>query len=88
MIQAAAPPPYQVLAVANPSPPEQPQEQSPIDHSHAEVQIKPPLKSRGSVAKEENPKPSHQWYKLPIKFTWSTRQTLCLWNIYKDSERS
>ena len=27
--------------------------------SHAEVEIKPQLKPRGSVAKEEDPKPSH-----------------------------
>ena len=47
---------------------------------HAEVEIKPQLKPRGSVAKEEDPKPPHQLYKLQIKSTQSTRQTLCLWN--------
>ena len=35
------------------------------------------------MAKEEDPKPSHQLYKLQIKSTQSTRQTLCLWNILK-----
>jgi len=44
---------------ANPSSPGQPQEQTPVDNPHAEVEIKPPLKPRGSVAKEEDPKPSH-----------------------------
>ena len=79
--QAAAPPPHLALTGANPSPPGQPQEQSPVDDPHAEVEIKPQLKPRASVAKEEDPKPSHQLYKLQIKSTWSTRQTLCLWNI-------
>ena len=49
--------------------------------SHAEVEVKPQLKPRSSVTKEEGPKPSNQLYKLWIKSTWSTRQTLCLWNI-------
>ena len=74
--QAAAPPPRLALTGANPSPPGQPQEQTPVDDPHAEVEIKPQLKPRGSVAKEENPKPSHQLYKLQIKSTGSTRQTL------------
>ena len=78
---AAAPPPHLVFRGANPSPPGQPQEQTPVDDPHAEVEIKPQLKSRGSVAKEEHPKPSHQLSKLQIKSTQSTRQTLCLWNI-------
>jgi len=30
-----------------------------VDDPHAEVEIKPQLKSRGSVAKEEDTKPSH-----------------------------
>ena len=57
-IQAAAPPPHVALTGANPSPPGQPQEQTPVDNPHAEVEIKPQLKPRGSVAKEEDPKPS------------------------------
>ena len=52
-----------------------------MDDTHVEVEIKPQLKSRGSVAKEEDPKPSHKLYKLQIKSTQSTKQTLCLWNI-------
>ena len=47
----------------------------------AVVEIIPQLKPRGSVAKEEDTKPSHQLYKLQIKSTRSTRQTVCLWNI-------
>ena len=40
------------------------------------------------MAKKEDPKPSHQLYKLQIKSTQSTRQTLCLWNIQNDIESS
>jgi len=66
--QAAAPPPHLALTGANPSPPGQPQELTPVDDPHAEVEIKPQLKPRGSAAKED-PKPSHQLYKLQIKST-------------------
>jgi len=54
-----APPPHLALTGANPSPPGQPQEQNPVEDPHAEVEKKPQLKPRGSVAKEENPKPYH-----------------------------
>ena len=51
-----------------------------MDDPHAEgrLEIKPQLKPRGIVAKEEDPKPSHQVYKLQIKSTRSTRQTLSM----------
>ena len=87
-IQAAALPPYLALTGANPSPPGKPQEQTPEDDPHAEVEIKPQLKLRGSVAKKEDSKPFHQQYKLQIKSTPSTRQTLCQWNIEKIIESS
>ena len=76
--QAAAPPPHLALTGANPSPPGQPQEEIPVDKPHAEVEINPQLKPRGSVAKEEDPKPSHQLYKLQIKSTQSTKQTVSM----------
>ena len=79
--QATAPPPHLAHTWADPSPPGQTQEQTPVDDPHAEVEIKPQLKPRWSMAKEEDPQPSHQLYKLQIKSTGSTRQTLCLWNI-------
>ena len=79
--KAGAPPPHLALTGANPSPPGWPQEQTPVDSPQAKVEIKPELKPRGSAAKEEDPKPSHQLYKLQIKSTWSTKQTLCLWTI-------
>ena len=52
-----------------------------MDDPHAEGEIKPQLKPRGRVAKEEDPKPSHQLYKRQVKSTRSTRQAVCLWNI-------
>ena len=79
--QAAAPSSHLALTGANPSPPGQPQKQTPVDDPNVEVEIKPQLKPRGSVATEEDPKPSHQLYKLQAKSTQSTRQTMCLWNV-------
>ena len=49
-----------------------------MDNPHEEVEIKPQWKPRGSVAKEEDLKPSHQLYKLQIKFTRSTRQSVSM----------
>ena len=86
--QVAAPPPHLALTGANSSPPGQPYEETPVDDPHVEVEIKPQLKLRSSVAKEEDPKPSRQLYKLHIKSTRSTRQTLCLRNIQKVIESS
>ena len=58
-----------------------------MDKPHAKVEIKPQLKPRGSVSEEEDPKPSHQLYKLQIK---PTRQLgrLCVYEIYKRSLRA
>jgi len=53
-----------------------------VDDPHVEVEIKPQLKPRSNVAKEDS-KPSHQLYKLQIKSTQSTKQTLCVYGIYK-----
>ena len=52
-----------------------------MDDPHAEVEIKPQLKPRGSVAKEVHLKPFYQLYKLQIKFTQSTRQTVSMEHI-------
>ena len=57
-----------------------------MDNPHAEMEIKPQLKPRGSASKEEDPKPSHQLYKLQIKSTGSTRQTL--FETYKRTLRT
>ena len=52
----AAPPPHLTPTEENPSPPGQHQEQVTVDDPHVEVEIKPQMKPRGSVAKEEDPK--------------------------------
>ena len=49
-----------------------------MDDQHVETEIKPQLKPRGSVAKEEDPKHFHQLYKVQIKSTQSTKQTLSM----------
>ena len=48
----------------DPSSPGQPQDQIPVEDPHVEMEVKPQLKTSGSVAKEKDPKPSHQLYKL------------------------
>ena len=48
--------------------------------------MKPQLKPMGSVAKEEDPKPSHQQYQLRIKSTQSTRHSVSM--EYKRSLRA
>ena len=78
--QAAAPPPHPALTGADPGPPGQPQEQTPVDDPRAEGN-KTTIESQGSVAKEGDPKPPRQLYELKIKSTQITRQTLSLRNI-------
>ena len=81
--QAATPLPHLALTGANPSPPGQPQKQSLVDDPNAKVKIKSQLKPRGSVAKEEDPKPSQQLYKqLQIKSNDQLGR-LCVYGIYK-----
>ena len=58
-----------------------------MDDPHAEVETKPQLKPKGSVAKEKDPKPSHQLYKLQIKSTQSLGR-LCVCGIYKRTLRA
>ena len=84
--QAAAQPPHLALTVADPNPPEQPQKQTPVDDPHAKVEIKPPLKPRGSVAKEKDSKPSHKLYKLKINPNDQLGR-LCVYGIYERTLR-
>ena len=76
---------YLALTGADPNPRRQPQEQTPANDPNAEVEIKPQLKPRVSVATEEDPNPSHQLYKLQIKSTRSLcgLGRLCIYGIYK-----
>ena len=52
-----------------------------MDDPCAEVETKPQSKLRVSVTKEEDPKSSHQLYKLQIKSTQLSRP--CVYGIYK-----
>ena len=57
-----------------------------MDDPHAEVEIKPQLKPRGSVAKEEDPKPSHQLYSCRLN-PHNQLGRLCVYGIYKKTMR-
>ena len=57
-----------------------------MDDPHAEVEIKPQLKPRGRVAKEDDPKSSHQLYKLKIKSNQLGR--FCVYGIYNRTWRA
>ena len=57
-----------------------------MENPHIEVEIKPQLKPRGSVAEEEDPKHSHQLYKLQIKSTQSIKHSV--YGIYKRTLRA
>ena len=63
--------PHLALTGANPSPPGQPQAQTPVDDPHVDVEIKPQWKPRDSVVKQKDPKLPHQRYKLQVKSTQS-----------------
>ena len=56
-----------------------------MDDPRVEVEIKPQLKPRGSVAREEDTNLSHQLYKLQIKSTRSLcgLGRLYIYGIYK-----
>ena len=58
-----------------------------MDDPHVEVEIKPQLKPRGSVAKEEDPKPSCQPYTLQIN-THNQLGRRCVYGIYKRTLRA
>ena len=58
-----------------------------MDDPHAEMEIKPQLKPRGSVAKEEDPKPFHQLYKLRLN-PHDQLSRLCVYEIYKKPLRA
>ena len=58
-----------------------------MDNPHTEVEIKPQLKSRGSVAKEDDPKPFHQLYSCTLN-PCDQLGKLCVYGIYKRSLRA
>ena len=57
-----------------------------MDDPHAEVEIKPQLKPKGSVAKEEDPKPSNQLYSCRVN-PQDQLGRLCVYGIYKRTLR-
>ena len=85
-VTQAVAPPHQALTGANPSPPGQPQEQTPVDDPYAQVKIKPQLKPRGLLRK----KIQH----LPTTCTSCRLNThdqlgrLCVYGIYKRTLRA
>ena len=81
--QVAAPPPHLALTGANPSPPGQPQEHTPVYNPYPEVEIKSQLKPRSSV-KEEDLKLSHQLYSCRLN-THNQLGRLCVCGIDKRS---
>ena len=58
-----------------------------MDDPHAEVEIKPQLKPRGSVAKEEDPKPSTSCTRCRLN-PHDQLGRLCVYGIYKRSLRA
>ena len=57
-----------------------------MDNPHAEVEIKPQLKLRGSVAKEEDPKPSTSCTSCRLN-PHDQLGRLCVYGIYKRTLR-
>ena len=78
--QAAAPPPHLAFTEANPSPPGQPQGQTPVDDPHAEVEIKPPLKPRAVWLRKKPQNLLTSCTNCRLNPHDQTKQTLCLWN--------
>ena len=58
-----------------------------MDDPHAEVDIKSQLKPRGGVAKEEDPKPSHQPYSYRLN-PHDQPSRLCAYGIDKKTLRA
>jgi len=65
----------------------QPQEQTPVDDPHAEVKIKPQLKPRGSVTKEEDSKHPTSCASFRLN-PQDQLGRLCVCRIYKRSVRA
>ena len=58
-----------------------------MDNPHVEVEIKPQLKPRSSVAKEEDPKPSTSCTRCRLN-PHDQLGRLCVYEIYKRSLRA
>ena len=58
-----------------------------MDDPNAVVEIKPQLKTRSSMAKQEDPKPSHQLYKCRLN-PQNKLGRFCVYGIYKRTLRA
>ena len=58
-----------------------------MDDPYPEVEIKPQLKPRGGVTKEDDPKPSHQLYNCRLN-PHDQLGRLCVCGIYEHIESS
>ena len=58
-----------------------------MNDTQTEVEIKPQLKPKGSVAKEEDPKPSNQLYSCRVN-PQDQLGRLCVYGLYKRSLRA
>ena len=58
-----------------------------MDNPHLEVEIKPQLNPRGSVAKEEDSKPSYQLTSCRLNLR-DLLSRLCVYRIYKRPSRA
>ena len=85
--QAAPPPPHLALTWADPSPPGQPQEQTPVDNPHEEVEIEPQLKPRGSVAKKKTQNLPTSCINCRLN-PHNQLGSLCVYGIYKRTLRA
>ena len=85
--QATASPSLLALTGATPSPPGQPQAWTSVDSGHAEVEIKPWLKPKGSVAKKEDQKVSHSCTNCTLSLH-DKLDRLFVYGIYKRTLRA
>ena len=60
---------------------------TPVDETHVEVEIKPQLKPRSSVAKEEDPKPSTSCTRCRLN-PHDQLDSLCVYRLYRRTLRA
>ena len=73
--------------MGSPSPPGKPEEQTTVDDPRAAVEIESQLKPRGTVVKEEDPKPCHQLYRCRLN-PHDQLGRFCVYGTYKRSLRA
>ena len=81
------PHPHLALNGTDPSPPGQPQEQTPVDKSHAEVEIKPQLNPKGRMVNEEDQNLSTSCTSCTLN-SHEQLHRCCLYGIHKRTNES